>query len=289
MFLGKARGRLGSVVLYEQGGVPMARAYQSVVANPRTWRQGVQRVIAKTAYVAYSSLYTLCRQSWQGTAPGTASQTEYYRRNYRLLKDRIQASYDAGEDAIMEDAASNYNGLSDHVMLLNPLMVSDGGLSSMGAEVTQGGLQLPAADLSTSASYSDVCTVFGLAPGDVLDVLMLRASDGGVVVRIAHCRIVMLPASGDMSTTFAEGGAVSDPNGGNFGECSVQVGGGGVTFACRFVPNAGAVVRSHMEGGLRQLSPEWIALPADLSALSDYTVGRAVASITGASVYLDGG
>lgn len=290
LFLGKARGRLGSVVLYELDGQPMARSYQARVQNPRTWRQAVQRSIAKTAYVAYSSLYTLCRQSYQGAAAGTASQTEYYRRNYRLLKDRIAEYYEAGEAAVLESAVGNYNGSSDAVMLLNPLMVSDGGLSSMGARVTDGGLLLPSSSaLSATSTYADVCGAFAMAPGDVLDVLLLSATDGGVVLQIAHCRIVLQPSTEDMSAPFASGGVVNLPNEGNFGECSVLMGADGITFACRFVPNAGAVVRTHWAGNLRQLSPEWIALPADVSSLQSYALGRAVASLRGGAVYIDGG
>lgn len=290
LFLGTARGRIGSVVLYRIRGQEMARSYVSRVANPRTWGQAVSRVIAKTSYVAYSTLLPLCRQSWQGVDEGTPSQSAYHRRNYRLLRDRVAASIAAGRDAVLEDATANYNSMSDHIMLLNPLMVSDGGLSSLGVAVTENGLLLKSSTaLAADASYQAVCNACGILAWDSIDVLMLQASPGGMVTRCEVCRIVMHPETGDMGTKFAMDGQVNSPNSGNSGLCSVTLGDGGVTFAWPgAIPNAGSVVRYHMSGSLRQVSPQWIVMPDDPASLLTHSFGAAVASGCEGDVYLDG-
>lgn len=290
LFLGLATGKIGSVVLFRAFGEERARSWVARKRNPRTWRQGVQRCVMKTAQVAYSSLMPLCRESFQGMEAGTPCQSAFVSRNVRLLRGRVQSSIDAGRQSVLEDATGNYNGISSELFLLNPLMVSDGGLGTMGAAVGAGGLQLSVPGVSSASTYAQVCAALGCTAGDRLDLLFLLSAASGVVQRIAFARLVLSPSSGDMSASFlTEGGALNLPNPGNQGDFTLSVADGVLSVsATAFSPNAGAVVRSRMYGDLRQYSAEYIALPSG-EGYSSFPLGTAVESyLSAGNVYLDG-
>ena len=291
LFLGLATGKIGSVVLYRSFGEERARSWVARKRNPRTWRQGVQRCVMKTAQVAYSSLMPLCRETFQGFEAGTPCQSAFVSRNVRLLRGRVQSSIDAGRQSVLEDATGNYNGISSELFLLNPLMVSDGGLGTVGAAVgASGGLQLAVPGITSASTYAQVCAALGCTAGDRLDLLFLLSAASGIVQRIAFARLVLSPSSGDMSASFlTEGGALNLPNPGNDGEFSLSVADGVLSVSTTaFSPNAGAVVRSRMFGDLRQYSAEYIALPPG-EGYSSFPLGTAVESyLSAGSVYLDG-
>lgn len=302
LFLGLATGKIGSVVLYRAFGEERARSWVARKANPRTWRQAVTRCIAKTVHVSYSSLITLCRESFQGLQPGTPCQSAFLSRNSRILRARIAGDIEAGREAVLESAVGNYLPMGGQVMPYNALMVSDGGLSPIGATMVSGVVVLPSmagVTWSDASTYADFCRVNGFDEGDRLDIILARFDAASGVLRwLRHCRVVLRPSSGDMSAAFAAGGVINLPDAGNFGDVRFAFSAGelsivnaGFTVAVGSeLPNAGCIVRSRQFGDMRQYSPEYLAAEvAEGSSIADAApLGTAVASYMGGVVYLDG-
>lgn len=289
LFLGMASGKIGSVVLYRAFGQERARSWLASKKNPRTWRQGLQRCMMKTAQVAYSALLPFCRDAFQGFEPGTPSQAAFTSRNVRLLRSRVADDIAAGRSACLESAVGCFNGRGDEIMLANPLMVSDGSLGTLGAVVTDFQLWLDFAAVAVEGpTYAQVCSAFGFQKGDVLRLLFLGFRSGALVA-VSVGRLVLEPSSGDMSAPFILDGDLNLPNEGNSGNWGVEVTQEGfLCFTCPSVaPNAGAVVLERKFGSLRQFSAEYVSF--DGQVVSGWPLGTALASyLEGGDVYLDG-
>lgn len=292
LFLGLATGKIGSVVLYRAFGEERARSWLATKRNPRTWRQAVQRAAMKTAQVAYSSLITLCRESFQGAEPGTPCQSAFVSRNLAILRGRIADDIAAGRQAVLESTVGNYNGIAAELPLYNRLMVSDGGLSPIPVSITGGGISLSVPGASAATTYADVCSALGCGAGDTLDLLFAAVgADTGVLSSIEHCRVVLRPSGGDMTAPFIADAAVNQPNAGNFGRLSVSVPeeAGVLLLTVPFAASAGAVVRSRWYGDLHQFSPAYLEVSGSPSFADAAPLGAAVASyMSSSNIYLNG-
>lgn len=86
LFLGKARGRVGSVVFSQMNGVQVTRAYQAQVRNPRSSSQVNQRAIFATATIAASLLDRVVSNSFDGFKNGADARQEFIRTNIALMR-----------------------------------------------------------------------------------------------------------------------------------------------------------------------------------------------------------
>lgn len=303
-----ATGKIGSVVLYRAFGEERARSWVAGKRNPKTWRQSVQRAIMKTAHVSYSTLIQLCRQSFQGFEAGTPCQAQFISRACRDLRALIAADIDGGMSSVLECSVGNFNGIKDEEFLINRLMVSNGGLSPMGATASRSGLMMPAtgdALKKSQITYRDVCRAYSLEEGDALHLVFGEFDPAkGVCTLFHYAKVVLRPSTGDMDALFCleSGAAVNLPNEGNIGSVSVfwsdeeDQADSQFTFQ---LPSyigtgvriyAGAVVRSHQYGSLLQWSPEYLAVSdTTMAGNNAASLGLAVASyMNGRDVYLNG-
>ena len=85
IFLGKARGKVGSVVLSKgRRGEMISRAYQPQVLNPKSSSQVLQRALFASATIAGSKLSDLVDHSFDGIKEGQDNRNEFVRLNQRI-------------------------------------------------------------------------------------------------------------------------------------------------------------------------------------------------------------
>lgn len=92
LFLGHARGKVGSLVFSRQNGEQVTRVLNSRPKNPKTDPQIVQRAIAGTVMYAYSYLQEICNHSFEGIAYGAKSQQYFTKVNMDLLRQLYAAN-----------------------------------------------------------------------------------------------------------------------------------------------------------------------------------------------------
>lgn len=87
IFLGKARGKVGSVVLSKgKRGEMISRAYQPQVLNPKSSSQVLQRALFASATIAGSKLSDLVDHSFDGIKEGQDNRNEFVRLNTNALR-----------------------------------------------------------------------------------------------------------------------------------------------------------------------------------------------------------
>ena len=87
IFLGKARGKVGSVVLSKgRRGEMISRAYQPQVLNPKSSSQVLQRALFASATIAGSKLSDLVDHSFDGIKEGQDNRNEFVRLNTNALR-----------------------------------------------------------------------------------------------------------------------------------------------------------------------------------------------------------
>ena len=92
LFLGHARGKVGSLVFSRQDGEQVTRALNTRPKNPQTDQQIVQRAIAGTVMYAYSYLQEIFNHSFEGIAYGAKSQQYFTKVNMDLLRQLYAAN-----------------------------------------------------------------------------------------------------------------------------------------------------------------------------------------------------
>lgn len=209
IILGQMRGSIGDIVFWRGNGEQLSRSRNRRPANPRTDSQLTTRIILKTCSTAYSKLmFDYANQTFQGAKIGAENQRKFMSANTKILRDYIKLGYDD----------MNFNGKDDVAAMLNRYRVSEGNLPSLNATVT-----IPVADSSvvsvgqaftiagTEPTYQEVCDGFGLAPGTQLTFLLCNIRQG-TINYVVRKRVILSPASGDMSVPFIANGAINDPN-----------------------------------------------------------------------------
>lgn len=234
LFLGMARGSVGDVVFTRLDGVQVARSRNRNPRNPRTPLQLVQRVVMATAGKAYTFFAPLADHSYEGMTGLQASQRAFVRENVDLLRSQIADVIAYPTDRRCEDSeVLNYSFVGDTGPVFNPYVISKGSLPSLPirTKTDGGGETIHSLGVMTSLnavpatladfSYQDLCDAIGVLPGDQLtSVACYMEQDGfsDVFVSLQYARIILMPASGDMSVPFlSSAGVINDPNERNIG------------------------------------------------------------------------
>ena len=85
MFLGQARGRVGSVVFSRRQGVQVTRTYNSSPSNPKTIGQALQRAQFATASQAAVRLKEVINNSFDGLKNGQDCVNHFLSRNIKMI------------------------------------------------------------------------------------------------------------------------------------------------------------------------------------------------------------
>ena len=85
LFLGQARGKVGSVVFSRLNGVQITRAYNPSPKNPKSWPQATQRAAFASISQYYKVFRYLIEQGQQGVKVGQPSIQDWQRRTLKQL------------------------------------------------------------------------------------------------------------------------------------------------------------------------------------------------------------
>lgn len=89
LFLGQARGKVGSVVFSRLNGVQITRAYNPSPKNPKSWAQATQRAAFSSISQYYKVFKYLIEQGQQGIKVGTPSVQDWQSRTLKQLTSQI--------------------------------------------------------------------------------------------------------------------------------------------------------------------------------------------------------
>lgn len=231
LFLGFARGKVGSIVFYRAKGEQVTRSLNAAPSNPQTALQLLQRVCFKSSSVAYSLFAPITDHSFEGLDAGTPSQSRFAQRNIALMRAQLADVINSGdEEEILTSAESNFATKADTLPPFRPYVMSEGhapvvspALTSFGADEVS--LTLPGL-WGEAPTYDDVVNTLGLQRGDQLTFLFLSVddtTDSHVFNGFHFARVILEPANGDFTTPFISSGAVNSPNARNQGILGVSI------------------------------------------------------------------
>lgn len=231
LFLGYARGKVGSVVFYRAKGEQITRSLNAAPSNPQTALQLLQRVCFKSSSVAYSLFSAITDHSFEGVTAGTPSQSRFAQRNIALMRAQLADVINSGdEEEILTSAESNFATKADTLPPFRSYVMAEGHapvvspmLHALGAD--EASLALPGG-WGASPTYDDVITTLGLQRGDQITFLFLSiddTTDSHAFNGFHFARVILEPANGDFTTPFVSGVAINSPNARNQGALLVNI------------------------------------------------------------------
>lgn len=320
LFLGQARGSVGDITFTVYDGKQIARARNRQPRNPKVVSQMVSRIVLNTVSKAYSRMQAITDHSFESRSGRARNQQRFQQLNIAMLRDKLSAVIaDPTEQNALDSLATSFSFKDDFNMSMNPYYISEGTLPVMrvGTPPSDNGYAtlMLNYDVEENASYADVVAALGVQRGDQLTFIGLghdySSPDNFDQVNIfEYARIILEPASGDMSTQFIVDGELNDPNPKNEGSVSTEWGLNGetdkpnkITFGWDSISNelddsvymvGAAVILSRFEDGKWRRSSQRI-VPAGRNTgeneLNTATFGLAYASyLNGDSsgLYLNG-
>lgn len=232
LFLGTARGSVGDVTFSRLNGVQVARVRNRAPRNPQTPAQMVQRICMSSVGKAYSFMQEICNHSFEGFETGQLSQRKFMEVNVGIMRDKCAdvLAYPV-EEVVRSSEVYNFSYKNDYAPVLNQYQISAGSLPSIALVNLEDGfpstVSFDPGDLTTQTiTYQDVCTLLGLQRGDQLTFIQAThdgsksGHDTDILTGFRYARVILEPASGDMSTTFLSGNAINNPNERNEGSFS---------------------------------------------------------------------
>lgn len=217
LFLGFARGAVGDVVFSRLNGEQVSRARNRAPHNPKSVLQLSQRVILKTASLAYSYLQDIANHSFEGFSEGTPNQSRFVSLAVAQMRGQVADVLQSGSDQeILDSDAINFSNAQETYPVLRPYQIAEGSLSQLSLRDRE---STPTASFALSGSgsvtaaadgdmtYAQACQYLGVDQGDQVTLCFLLWT-GGVYLdspcfsRMVTARIIMEPADGDMSKKF---------------------------------------------------------------------------------------
>lgn len=216
MFLGHARGKVGSVVFSRQNGKQITRSRAEVIKNPRTYAQFIQRVFLNTCSQAYSYAKPIVDHSFQGKSAGQECMSEFMKKNLEYLRQRVAQLTDEG---VSMDSIYNFVPVGASGLYPGRWIIANGQLPqiipTIGAYTTYGSakaiMELP------ENTYQSVIDKYGLQRGDQLTFVTVEYPIDGGQFYLNYCRVILDPREEDgtaaaLSTEFVGDGGIQKPN-----------------------------------------------------------------------------
>lgn len=241
LFLGTARGRVGSVVFRRRNGQQITSVRTSPT-NPKSEAQCKQRMVFATSVSAAARLRTIVDHSFEGMRYGQVSVNYFTKLNTPML--RAGMNYD-GESEMPDH--NNYLIKGAKGLARMPFQISRGQLSfpkyafatsfseespatNIGAELIGVQSEVLQGEISTATEYAAILGFLGLQPGEQLTIVAGLTDNNidaeytptGAVnfsTYVEFARIIFKPAADiDFTTPFR----FVDPNTGNFNSIVVN-------------------------------------------------------------------
>ena len=172
LFLGMARGKVGSVVFSRLEGQQVSRAYNSQVANPKSLNQRIQRAVFATATRASKFMSTIVDHSFFGVKDGPKCLRRFVELNSKYLLQQ----YNAGELVGLNPKGVN-------MLMPSPYKVSTGNLGTLNIpQLTYGGkdgaddTNLPLGGFGLESGFAEgvnILNSIGAQPGDQLSCVAI--------------------------------------------------------------------------------------------------------------------
>lgn len=229
-WVGSAAGKLGDAVYYRSQGATRARALAGSVKNPKSFGQLKTRIILATAARAYSYFRSIADHSFQNFSYGARNQQRFMALNTALLRAKLDNTL------IQQLAECNYNAKNQLRAVVNPYIISEGSLPSIGYAFNEDETNRVMFNDSNAlaGSYADVANRLSVPLGGQLTFIVVEKSirevsgvtRAGIIMNPMHvARVILMPADGDASKSFLTGGTgavqlVNDPNPKNEGKIS---------------------------------------------------------------------
>lgn len=173
MFLGYARGKVGSVVFSRQDGEQITRARNYHPKNPRTNAQLYQRAIMATVMAAYSQGKEIFDHSFQNKSVGNMNMREFLSRNARELRNLLSASVEAN---YQDNGARVVAPKSLYMAPFEGLIISAGNYTQNLFTYTGGSGYTPIQDQGLTPAQ--VRAQYGLNPGDIYTFIIVYGDQG---------------------------------------------------------------------------------------------------------------
>lgn len=209
--MGTARGKLGEVVMYRANGEQISRVRVRKIANPRTSAQMIQRAFLSTVTKAYSHLASICDHSFESESGVMKNMSRFTKVNI----DKMRAAFVRANEQWRNNA--RYNGKDAMKALINEYIISEGTLPTMmyakgtdDAFITLFGQ----GSLGTTPTYQQVVDFLGLRRGDQITIVTIDGVEDNLAEmgELRKNRIILEPASGDMTAPFLQGLKINSPN-----------------------------------------------------------------------------
>lgn len=292
MFLGHARGKVGSVVFSRQNGKQITRSRAEVIKNPRTYAQFIQRVFLNTCSQAYSYAKPIVDHSFQGKSAGQECMSEFMKKNLEYLRQRVAQLTDEG---VSMDSIYNFVPVGASGLYPGRWIIANGQLPqilpTISAYTTIGSAKA-IMDLPEN-TYQSVIDKYGLQRGDQITFVTVEAPVDGSQFYLNYCRVILDPREEDgtaaaLSTAFVGDGGIQKPNPKNEGGFQT------LTFDAslvRFsltngdVASVGIIV-SREENGVWKRSKSQMVLNEDVMMASGdfYSIYRAIEASQGVTI-----
>lgn len=284
LFLGFGRGAVGDVVFYHQDGEQVARARNRNPKNPQTALQLLQRVVLKTSSVAFSMMQDICNHSFQGFAEGTECQSRFNKLNIAMFREQLQPEINSGDaDEILGSASNNFASSTSSMPEMNAYQISEGSLKrvpvAFGSAFATPTFYLDVDLGSATPTYADVLAALNLVSGDQLTFIGLSCDDrddGGVFNGFEYARVILEPATGDLTEPFLSVDNINDPNDRNRGDFVFGIVERNGAFYLTFCPSAfsngaglinsyaaASIICSRNNGNVWQRSSQWLVVRTD--------------------------
>lgn len=225
LFLGTARGRVGSVVFRRRNGQQIT-SVRTAPTNPKSEAQCKQRMVFATSVSAAARLRTIVDHSFEGMKYGQDSVNYFTKMNTPML--RAGMNYD-GETEMPDH--NNYLIKGAKGLARMPFQISRGQLSfpkyrwatsfdeespatNFGAELIGVQTEVLQGEISTATEYADILGYLGLQPGEQL-TLVAGLTDNNIdaeytptgavnfATYVEFARIIFKPVADiDFSTPF---------------------------------------------------------------------------------------
>lgn len=235
MLLGHARGKVGDLVFSRTNGQQVVRARASVVKNPQTEAQMIQRILLNTVIQAYSRMSEICDHSFEGIPVGQQSMGVFMRRNLAQLRQYVADGVNVLGYTF--DDLYAFAPLGTNEFTMNPFIISAGSLPSV--TITDisalNGAKVAIVAAGATLTYEDVITSLGLQRGDQLTFISQEAwTDRRAAFNYA--RVILDPRDANgaalpLTTAFLNGTAINMPNPRNEGaDITYAYANGSLTF-----------------------------------------------------------
>lgn len=215
MLLGHARGKVGDLVFARVNGQQVTRARASVVRNPQTEKQIIQRVILNTIIQAYSRMAEICDHSFEGVPTGMASMNKFMKLNMNALRSKV-ADFVAQNGTFEGVYAFSPKGIN--MFTPNEYAIATGSLPQVDvvsvAPATGATINITGA--AAIPTYEEIILSLGLQRGDQLTFIGQELyTDGRAAFKFA--RVILDPreqdgTAADLTTPFLADGKVNKPS-----------------------------------------------------------------------------